>query len=200
MSHFVLYKTVFLQLLRTEFIELRKTFLNKAIDLAIWVVCSVMVTQYLMGVHFNIAEDLNVGVFYLTGCVATIGLFDAYTYTISMVSDLEGPSIISYYFTLPIPSWFIFICKMIHWSFSFLFKVLIAFPLGQIVLWSTFNVVEVISFKTLFVILLSNILYGAFTLFIVSMFHDMAKAESIWMRIIFPLWFLWQLLPKNAAK
>ena len=55
-SHYALYKHVCWQLLRTELIELRKTFFDQAINLGIWVFCTIVVMGYITKSQFNISN------------------------------------------------------------------------------------------------------------------------------------------------
>lgn len=189
MTHVLLYKKIFWQLLRTEFIDLRKTFVSQAIDLTIWVFCTVVILSYLLGTQFHIAHEFNFGVFNLAGCIGTVGIFDAYTRMFLVTADLEGPSTFSYYVTLPIPAWLYFMSKMFYWSFFSFLKALLALFVGKLVLWNAFNITNIAVVPALLVLLVSNLFYGVFALSVVSLVPDMSRMRSVWMRFIFPLWF-----------
>jgi len=177
------------QLLKTDLIELKKTFIDQAINLSIWVFCTLIVLGYLTKAQFNITED-TFGVFNLAGCVASAGLFEVYPRSFSFIADLEGPQLIAYYSTLPIPSWALFITRMVYWFISAVLRGLILLPLGKLVLWNSFSLSEVYWSKFIIIFIVSNMFYSALTLFVSSLVPSMDKMENVWMRYIFPLWFL----------
>ncbi len=177
------------EILATELVELRKTFFDQALNLAIWVFCTVIVMGYLTKLQFNITNE-DFGVFNLAGCVATAGFFEVYPRSFNFIADLEGPQIISYYTTLPLPAWMVFVSKMIYWFISSSLRSLIVLPLGKLILWDSFSLSAVNWPKFALIFLVSNFFYSALTLFVSSIVPNMAKMENVWMRIIFPLWFL----------
>lgn len=188
-SYFSLYKHVSFELLRTELIELRKTFVDQAINLSIWVFCTVVVMGYLTKTQFGIVSP-EFGVFNFAGCLASAGLFEVYPRAFSFIVDLEGPQILAYYTTLPLPSWLVFVTKMVYWLISSSLRALVVLPLGKLVLWNSFPLSQVHWFKFWLIFLVGNIFYSTITLFIASIVPSMNKMENVWMRIIFPLWFL----------
>lgn len=188
-SHYALYKHVCWQLLRTELTELRKTFWDQAINLGIWVFCTIIVMGYITKAQFNIT-DTNFGVFNLAGCVATAGFFEVYPRAFSFVADLEGPEIISYYTTLPIPAWLVFATKMTYWFISSSLRGLIVLPLGKLILWDSFSLSAVHWPKFVLIFIVANIFFSTLSLVVAGIVPKMSLMENIWMRIIFPLWFL----------
>ncbi len=188
-SHYALYKHVCWQLLRTELIELRKTFFDQAINLAIWVFCTIVVVGYITKSQFNIVNP-DFGVFNLAGCVATAGFFEVYPRSFNFIADLEGPEIISYYTTLPLPAWLVFVTKMIYWFISSVLRGLIVLPLGKLILWDSFSLSAIHWPKFALIFILSNVFYSCLTLLVSSIIPKMSLMENVWMRVIFPLWFL----------
>lgn len=177
------------QLLRTDLIELRKTFFDQALNLGIWVFCTLVVMGYLTKTQFHITAS-DFGVFNLAGCIASAGLFEVYPRSFSFIADLEGPQIISYYTTLPVPPVYVFLTKMLYWLINTLLRGLILLPLGKLVLWNSFPLADVHWLKFLIIFLIGNLFYSALTLFVASIIPSMAQMENVWMRYIFPLWFL----------
>ena len=159
-----LYKHVCFELLRTELLELKKTFFDQAFNLGIWVFCTVFVMGYLTKVQFGI-ESPDFGLFNFAGCVASAGLFEVYPRSFGFIVDMEGPQIISYYTTLPIRSWLVFLTKMLYWFISSSVRGLILLPLGKLVLWNSFDLTQVHWLKFAVIFFLSNAFYSTLTLF-----------------------------------
>jgi len=45
-------------------------------------------------------------------------------------------------------------------------------------------------FKFLLIFLLASLFYGAYTIFIVTRVSEMTQIGNVWMRFVYPLWFL----------
>jgi len=186
---YLFYANVCWQLLRTDFVELKKTFFDQMINLSIWVLCTLVVMGYLTKAQFNIA-DPNFGVFNLAACVASAGLFEVYPRSFAFIADQEGPQVMSFYTTLPIPTPLVFITKIAYWLINTLLRGVILLPLGKLVLWNSFSLSQVHWFQLILIFVLGNLFYSAFTLFVASIVPSMALMENVWIRWIFPLWFL----------
>src|SRR5215471_13808726 len=83
---------------------LSRTLHDKFIDLFIWVISMAAVTIYLLP-FFGMAPEY--GAFIIAGMAASAGIFEQYSSATQLVSDFEGNNVISYYLTLPIPSWLV---------------------------------------------------------------------------------------------
>lgn len=189
MSNYALYLKVCSQLLRTDLVELKKTFFDQMINLSIWVFCSLVVMGYLIKTQFNIV-DPDFGVFNLAGCIASAGLFEVYPRSFAFIADQEGPQVMSYYTTLPIPTPLVFVTKMAYWLINALLRGLILIPLGKLILWNSFPLSHVNWLYFVIIFVIGNVFYSALTLCVASIVPSMALMENVWMRWIFPLWFL----------
>lgn len=179
---------LFWQLVREEFIGFIALFKDKVINQGIWVAVSVFSTVYLMGKQFDVASGF--GLFTLTGCIATTGLFEAYPNIFAFVQDFEGDRRISYYLTLPLASWMIFAKQMVCMALRGMAIGFAIIPLGKLVLWHEFILSDVAWFKFALVFILANLFIGAFTLWLATMIMSIQKLGNLWARFIFPVWFL----------
>lgn len=197
------YLNVIKNLLRIDFKLFSEIIWNKAIDLSIWVTCTILVMGYLMPL-LGLASDY--GVFQLAGLVASAGLFEVEPSVHSLVSDFEGDRLISYQLTLPVPSILIFIKIVINYALNAIILGLLVLPMGKLVLWNKFDLTQIHILQFTLMLIISGIFYGIFILWIASLCKSASKVGNVWMRFIFPLWFLggfqfsWNVLYKLAPK
>jgi len=178
---------VFKQLLRTDLYILKGTVADQIFNLAIWMSTQVAVNTYLMPA-FGITPDY--GSFILAGLCASAGLFGVFPSVATLISDFQGDQMISYYLTLPMPSWMVFLRLIFYYALNFGMLGIMVLPLGQLLVWDQFNILQVHPVKFFIMFVLTHLFYGAFTLWIASRVCDMTKIGNVWMRFVYPIWFL----------
>lgn len=163
-------------------------FKDKFIDLSIWVVLTTLVTVYIMP-YFGLTVDF--GVFQLGGIVAAVGLFEmGNSNVVDLVSDFEGDRVLDFNLTLPIPSWLALMSKTAYYFIIYTILALLMIPLGKLCLWTQFDLASVDYPKLIVAIFAINLFYASFALWITSRVPNIAKMGQVWMRFIFPMWFL----------
>lgn len=175
------------QLIRADFALLKQGLPDKLINLAIYLGISLFVPVYLLpsfGINAIFAR------FSLAGAIATAGLFEVFPGVTNLVSDFEGENITGYYLTLPIPSWFVFIRSMLSFSLNGLLLTLYSIPICFALVWQKFNPADINVGKLAAIILITALFYGAFAIWITSFVKNLLTIEHVWMRFVFPLWFL----------
>ncbi len=175
-------------MLWADLIELRQTLVSKIINIGIWLSCTIIVMGYIMKAQF--ALDPNFGFFMLAGCIATVGIFETYPRIFTLISDFEGDQVIFYDLTLPIPSKLVFIKKMLYLTLNFSIMGLFMLPLGKLFLLNQFNMMQVAWIKFVPFFILINAFYATFAFLVASFIPSLAQMEQVWIRFIFPLWFL----------
>lgn len=111
-------------LVHADLLVFKQTLFDKFIDVAIWVILTMLVTIYIMpyfGLH-------DFGVFQLGGILAAVGLFELYAGAIELVSDFEGNRIIDYNLTLPLPSWMAIVSKGTYYFIVYFVLTICVFP------------------------------------------------------------------------
>src|ERR1700722_2073345 len=101
------YFTTCKNLILADLIVFKQNIVDKIIDISIWVILTIMVTEYVMP-FFGLT---NFGLFQFGGIIAGVGLFELYASVVDFVADLEGDQVINYNLTLPIPSVFTLMSK-----------------------------------------------------------------------------------------
>jgi ABC-type multidrug transport system permease subunit len=174
-------------LLQTDFKIFKQTIFDKIIDLCIWITTMTGVTVYLMPA-FGLAPSY--GNFMIAGLAASAGMFEQWSAAINLVSDLEGNNITSFYLTLPIPPRLIFVRNIISYAFNSLVLTIIVLPVCKLVAWHHIDFSHLHLGKFFIIFMLTNIFYGTFGLWLASMVKSLTKIGSVWMRYVYPLWFL----------
>jgi ABC-2 type transport system permease protein len=178
---------VFWQLVLTDLRTFRQIAKDKVIDLAIWVSTVIAVTSYLMP-YFGMS--LEFGRLTLVGTCASAGLFEVFPSVMNLIADFENECITGYYLTLPLPAWLVFFRLICFYALSAAALGILVLPLGNLILPNPIPLLSInwLEFAAMFVLM--NLFYGAFTLFIASYVKNMARVGSVWMRLVYPLWFL----------
>ena len=193
------YFYVLKELLRTDLKIFSKIFFNKWIDLFIWILSMIVVFAYVMPA-FGLTKDY--GIFILASMCSSAGLFQSFNYVAEMVADFQGPRVISYHFSLPVPSWLLFIRLIVYYTIAFSLLGIFILPIGKLFLWHSFSLAQVSYAKYAIMLVLINIFYGSLSLVTTSYVKNLSRIDSVWMRIIYPLWFFgcfqfsWQSLYK----
>lgn len=174
-------------LIATDWIIFKKVFIDKFIDISIWIILTIFVTGYVMP-HFGLSADF--GLFQLGGVIAAVGLFEVYVSAVDLVADLQADRIIDYSLTLPIPSWFAIISKAAYYFLVYLSLTLAILPLGKILLYTQLDLFVINYFQLFLAILFQSMFYACFVIWAASVIHDISQLGSVWSRFIFPMWFM----------
>jgi ABC-2 type transport system permease protein len=178
---------VFKELLHTDLYILKGTIFDQALNLLIWMSSMTLVNTYLMPA-FGLSAEYSA--FILAGLCASAGLFGVFPSVATMISDFEGDQIIPYFLTLPIPSWVVFLRLILYYALNFGMLGILVLPVGQLLIWNHFNIMHVAFGKFMLIFVLTHLFYGAFTLWIASRVRTMTKIGNVWMRFVYPIWFL----------
>lgn len=186
--HKVSYVNVCKNLIEADLIIFKHLFLDKLIDLTIWISLTIVVTAYILP-YFGLTA--NFGVFQLGGLIAAAGLFElGNSNVVDLVADFEGDRVISFNLTLPIPSWLALASKAGYLFIIYTILSSLMFPIGKLCLWNQLDLTDVNYPKLMLAIFCSSLFYAGFALWVASIVPNIAKMGQVWSRFIFPLWFL----------
>lgn len=178
------------QLLQHDFYIFKKNYLNRLKMALYWVLLSIFVTKFFlpsMGLK-------NYAPFMLISSTVCYGFFVAMQNAITLVEDITGNQAILYELTLPIPQWAIFLKFVLSTMIQGFLISLSILPFGLLLLMDLhpFPDFSLIKFLTIFIC--ASIFHGCFALVFTSALKNMQQIDNVWLRIIFPLWYLgcWQ--------
>lgn len=165
-----------------------KRWLDRSIDAMVWVASSLLIAKYIMP-SFGIIDD-QYGTFCLIGNLAVWGLFEMLTSIAILVSDIQTDRAISYYMSLPIPSWMVLAEIAVATAYRSIASSIVLLPLGKIILDDKLRLDAIHWPYFITALVIINLFYGFFTLFVTAYTQDLATLTTIRSRIMFPLWFL----------
>lgn len=178
---------VMLRLLMMDMYVFRATILDKIINTLIYCAVQMFVMGYMMrsfGLHDAYTN------FFVVGLFATVGMFEIFPMVVKVVSDRTGDQSILYYCTLPTTSWLVLGRIILFAAVGSFSLMAFFFPIMATALWFQGLLYNISLMALLILMVLTALFYGALTLFIVTCVKDMTKVSNIWMRFLFPMWFL----------
>lgn len=180
------YFNIFKNMLYSDLKLFKQSLVDKIIDITIYVAVCAGITIYILPA-FGLPVTYNL--IMISGIIASIGIMELFPNAITLASDLTGEQTISYFLTLPIPSWLVVLKIMFYYGITSLTVGLVSIPVGKLLMGSQFNLASVdwLSFSILFI--LGNFFFGVFAVLLATTFKNMGAVDHVWIRVVFPLWF-----------
>lgn len=193
---------IFFKLMGMRLLIIRQQMFDKVFNLYIWAFCTLVIMGHVMQA-FGLSGSF--GIFQLAGVLATAGLFEMYGNVAMTIMDLEGDRSIEYYLTLPTTPSVVLASTASAYACVGTILSLTIVPLGKLIFWSTLDLTAISWFKFVTIIIVANIFYGILTQAVAAHVGSMSKMGNVWMRFIFPMWFLggfqfsWMAMHKLSA-
>ncbi len=180
LKHFFVLK----ELLRADYCVFKATFFSRFYDMLVWMAVNTFVGGYLI-------PAFGLGAWYAgfmaAGVCAAAGLNLVYPTVMKIIVDFEGDQLYSYYATLPMPTYFVFIRIFFNFVLSAFAMNIFVLPLAKLILWYRFDLSNFSIPLFLIAFTVVTIFYGALTLWLASRIKQMHNMRSIWMRYIYPM-------------
>ncbi len=176
-----------IRLLMMDMYVFRATIIDKIVNTMIYCAVQLFVMGYMMRA-FGLNDAYTN--FFVIGLFATVGQFEVFPMVVKVVSDRTGDQSILYYCTLPTSSWLVLGRLILFTALGSLSLMTFFFPFMATVLWYQGLLFNISFIALLIMMLLTALFYGSLALLIVTFVKDMTKVSNIWMRFLFPLWFL----------
>jgi ABC-2 type transport system permease protein len=176
----------FFALMRRDMAVFLPTWKDRFINAIIWCVLTLLIFEYIMPQ----AGLMHYGVFMSIGTAATSGFFEVTDNVSRFIADLEGERSISYYLTLPLPQWAVFVRLALSNALQALCVSSLFLPITKLFLQDRFSLASMSYGKFILVFILAHLFYGFFSLFIAVQVKSLYTMNNVWMRIIYPLWWL----------
>jgi len=161
-------------------------FANRLFNGALWAGITTIVFQY---IGFGDAS-VYLGVFMACANAVSWGFFEVMENVARLISDLQGERSITYALTLPLPQWMVFFRIAISNALQAMMIGVFILPLSKLLLWNAFSLEQLSVCKFALIFTLAHLFYGFFSLWLASMVENLEAIGDIWMRVVFPLWFL----------
>lgn len=175
------------QLLIRSFIIYKPEFKHKIINALIVSGLHIIVYTYIM----PSLGLINFGPFILFTSISTLAFFSAINNLPAFIMEITNEeNNLKYELTLPIPQWLIFFKYAIVNSYQGLITAFFVLPVGKLLLWNIECFTYFSTIKFLVILIISSIFFGLFSIFIASITATIYTFDDIWIRIIFPMWFL----------
>lgn len=177
---------VFMQLLYRDFYIFRQQFLHRFKIACYWTLLSTFVTNmFLPSMGLS-----NFGPFILISSCISYGLFIGMQNAINLIDDITSDQAILYELTLPIPQSLIFFKIAVSNMFQGLIISISMLPCGLLVLGNMYAFEHFSWIECMTIFIIANIFYGSFSLILATFLRNMSEIDNIWLRILFPLWYL----------
>lgn len=178
----------FWQLLIRSFKVCSPNLKDKIINNIVWSLLNIIIFAYVMP---QIGLDRNIGSFMVAtmpiSCAFFVGINSIYTLLADVSSDGSN---LRYELTLPVPQWLIFVKYAIEITYQALITSFFILPCGALLLYHDFSWLHFSIIKFHFLLIIASLFFGFFGLWITSITKDYADLDNMWIRIIFPMWFL----------
>jgi hypothetical protein len=174
-------------LLVRDALILKNQIATQMINVTIWGATIISVSHWIMP-HLGVAPGY--GAFMFVGNIAIWGLFEMLSDTALILTDITGEQNISYFLTLPVPHYLIFIRIGLSNAYKSFITPLPIFIIGKIILGDMLPLASISFGKFILFYTLFNLFYGFFGLFLASITESIHSITTIRTRYLFPLWFL----------
>jgi ABC-2 type transport system permease protein len=197
------YTTTVYHLICRDLRVFREEFWGKLIDTSLLLFTTICIFGYFLPSY---GLQGNYGSFLLVGVIAGFGFFEVMTKVGIMIADLEGDRTILYTLTLPIPSWAVFVYLAVSWAILSSTLSLLMFPLGKLLLFKEFTLVNVNLLQLPLIFIMSNLFFGFFALWLSAILKNMGSMAHLFVRIINPMysfggwWYSYAAISKISAE
>jgi hypothetical protein len=178
---------IFCKLVKTNLLIARKGIGDQIVNLYIWTCITLVIMGYIMQ-QFGLMSGY--GAFQFASIVGIVGLFEVYNTATKTIMDIDGDRNISYYLTLPARPATVLLGMACSYALISMMLTVVLLPFGKLVLYNSFNWATVSWLKLAIIAILANSFFAIFTIAMIAHVGTMSKMRNIWMRFIWPLWFL----------
>lgn len=178
----------FCALIQRDMAVFKEELFDRIINSMIWVILYTWVFEYLFPLAETVSKEY--GLFIACGNIICIGHFEVMQNATNLISNLEGSQSLSYELTLPLPHWLVFSRIAISNMLQAMIMSIAAFLSLKLVFWSQFDLARIHWPWFIGIFIIVNAFYGFFSLYLASVITSINQSQNVWMRIIYPMWWL----------
>lgn len=178
-------RRIFCQLIKRDLIIFVKDYPGKFLDILITFVFWVLIFGYF------IPEAVEgYGLFIMVGAVSSFGIFNIIGQSGVLINDIQGDRTISYLLALPISSRTVFMYRAVSWAIQSFFITLPLYVFGKALFWTQLDLSQILWVKLCVAIIISNVFFGFFSLWLVSVLYKIIDLNRVYFRFINPLFLM----------
>ncbi len=163
---------------RDLLIFFRGAFQRRLINAGLWTLMVVYIFEY---VGFSGATGW--GLFIACSECADHGFSAVFNFVTRLVGDIKGPRTITYYLTLPIPQYQVFLSIIASTVIQLGVVAFPLLPLAKFALGDRFDLSRVSYSKTVIIFFCSYLFYGSLVLFYTSFIKDLDQFNNVYVRV-----------------
>ena len=175
---------IWLSLIRRDMNILKSSLKAKVINTAIITTTNLVVFAYLIP---GLNTSQKYGAFIFFGSIVIFGFFDIISRVSETIADVSGDNALSHSLIIPLPPKSVFLAMIVNWAASTAVIGLVMFPLGKLFLWNEIDLATISYIRLISAFITSCLLFGSFSLWLVSCIKRIEEIQSLWFRIINPL-------------
>jgi ABC-type polysaccharide/polyol phosphate export permease len=177
----------FWYLLVMDFVVLFKGIAGELLDTCVWVTLSIFCNGYVMP---QLGTSSKYGALLAIGQIVSSGIFLMYHASSSLVGDFEHTRVVAYELMLPISSWLVMFRRALAVMLKAMALSSVILPLAKLILASRLDLSHFSLIRFLVAFLLINFFCGLGSIFLASVNDGDRYTSRVWVRFVFPLWFL----------
>lgn len=178
---------IFWQLLKTDLIQVRKSFTENFINLLIWTICTIFINVYVMQ---KLGLSQNYGELMIAGIIVSAIWFQMIHHIFTSVADFCGERHIDYNLTLPISNILIFIKSICTYIIHGLIFSILGLLICKAMLLDKMILSKISIIHLSISLILSSIFFSTFTLCLIGYCPNPGAIGNVIHRVMFPLWFM----------
>ncbi len=177
----------FIGLLSMELFMFRLVLIDRLINFSIWAITVIAVSGYVLPLF---GMPISYGAFTAVGVLVSAGVFEGYGRVAELVLQLSDDRPILYYASLPLPVYGMVGRIMLINAVRSIVLSSVILPLAALLLGDRFSFAAFRWLPFLAMVCVVNIFVGSCGVWIASYVPNIAGLSNVWMRKVFPFWFL----------
>lgn len=186
MASYIAYLRIVGYLLAADLKIFKQTIGAKIFDLLIWASSVTFASTYLLPAFGLATSYAN---FIVSSLAASAGLFEVFPSIAKFIHDIEGQNVTSFYLTLPLPSWMVFLRNIIFYSINTATLGFFVLPVSVLISWNRIHLPHFNWGKYIVIFIIVNIFYACASIWLASFTKNIEKIGSVWMRFVWPAWY-----------
>lgn len=181
------YGSIVWQMLKADIVAFKPLYQTKIINMSIYVIILLVLSTYLIP---GTGGPATLGIFTAVTIGVLPGMMEVYSNAMEFIIDSEGNKVILYQMSLPLPYYFVLLKNVLYYFYINLVVGAVTMPLALFVVSHKINWALFSPTRYFIIFIIASFFFAVFSLFCSSLVGGVRTLSSLWMRFVFPLWFL----------